>query len=58
MLFDWLIGMSLERTEMGRLGSDVGGVSGISRARVIVLSGFRTILRSWYGSPMGLIGAP
>jgi hypothetical protein len=43
VLFDWLMGMSLERTGIPRLGSDAGGVSGILRRRVIVPSGLWTI---------------
>lgn len=43
VLFDWLMGMSLERTGVEELGSDEGGLSGTMIPRVIVPSGLRTI---------------
>ena len=46
VLFDWLMGTSLVKTGVGRLGSQVAGLSGNLVKRVIVPSGMDARLRN------------
>lgn len=48
--FDWLMVASWVRTGMERVGSEVGGVCGSGRRRVMVPSELRRIWRWWKGS--------
>lgn len=55
--FDWLRGMSLERTSEGWVGSGVTGVLGRVFRRVIKPSELMTKPKLMDGSAVGLVGA-